>query len=122
MSGATRVCGPEGVWTITGAGRQRFCTPVCHARPDLTEHNPNVLFELDMRISEDKPVVLVRSKGTGRIFDVDQVLRVEEYSPNLWTSTLATDQPRLETHIKGAWDNRNSAETYRGILTRHAAS
>jgi hypothetical protein len=89
---------------------------------DLTEHNPNVLFELGMRISEDKPVVLVRSKGTGRIFDVDQVLRIEEYSPNLWTSTLATDQPRLETHIKGAWDNRDSAETYRGILTRHAAS
>jgi hypothetical protein len=54
-------------------------------------------------------------------FSAASTFRIEEYSPNLWTSTLATDQPRLETHIKGAWDNRNFAETYRGILTRHAA-
>ncbi len=48
---------------------------------DLTEHNPNVLFELGMRINEDKPVALVRAKGTGPIFDVDNMLRVEEYEP-----------------------------------------
>ena len=50
---------------------------------DLTEHNPNVLFELGMRIAENKPVVLVRATGTGRIFDVDRVLRFQEYSPNV---------------------------------------
>lgn len=44
---------------------------------DLTEHNPNVLFELGMRMAEDLPVVLVRAKGTGAIFDVDNMLRVE---------------------------------------------
>jgi hypothetical protein len=86
---------------------------------DLTEHNPNVLFELGLRIAENKPVVLVRSKGTGRIFDVDHVLRIEEYSPNLWPSTVAEDLPKLQTHIKAAWDNRDSVETYRNILTRH---
>jgi nucleoside 2-deoxyribosyltransferase len=85
---------------------------------DLTEHNPNVLFELGLRIAENKPVVLVRSKGTGRIFDVDHVLRIEEYSPNLWPSTVAQDLPKLEAHIKAAWDNRDSVETYRNILTR----
>lgn len=58
---------------------------------DLTEHNPNVLFELGMRMANDQPVVLVRAKGTGRIFDVDNMLRVEEYSPNLWPSTVALD-------------------------------
>jgi hypothetical protein len=82
---------------------------------DLTEHNPNVLFELGMRIAENKPVVLIRSKGTGRIFDVDHVLRIEEYSPNLWPSTVAEDCPKLEAHIKAAWDNRDSVETYRNI-------
>jgi hypothetical protein len=41
---------------------------------DLTEHNPNVLFELGMRMHADKPVVLVRAIGTGPIFDVDNVL------------------------------------------------
>ena len=31
---------------------------------DLTEHNPNVLFELGMRLAEDKPVVLIKALGT----------------------------------------------------------
>jgi hypothetical protein len=83
---------------------------------DLTEHNPNVLFELGMRIAEDKPTVLVRAKGTGQIFDVDNLLRVEDYSPNVWPSTVKRDVPRLQAHIKAAWDNRTSDRTYRGIL------
>ena len=83
---------------------------------DLTEHNPNVLFELGVRMARDLPVVLVRAKGTGRIFDVDNVLRVEEYSPNLWPSTVAEDVPKIETHIKAAWDDRASANTYMRIL------
>ena len=83
---------------------------------DLTEHNPNVLFELGMRMAEDKPVVLVRAKGTGAIFDVDNMLRVEEYSPNLWASTIATDVPRLQAHIEGAWNNRASGDTYMRLL------
>lgn len=31
---------------------------------DLTEHNPNVMFELGMRMAEDKPVVLIKAQGT----------------------------------------------------------
>ncbi|MHA4871245.1 hypothetical protein ACXZ1M_26505 [Duganella sp. PWIR1] len=50
---------------------------------DLTDHNPNVLFELGMRMAFDKPVALIRAEGTGQIFDVDSMLRVWEYSPNL---------------------------------------
>jgi nucleoside 2-deoxyribosyltransferase len=50
---------------------------------DLTENNPNVLFELGLRIAEDKPIALIRSKGTAAIFDVDNMLRVYEYDPNL---------------------------------------
>jgi hypothetical protein len=59
---------------------------------DLTEHNPNVLFELGMRMAEDRPVALVRAKGTGAIFDVDNMLRVESYNPNMWPSTPAVDR------------------------------
>jgi hypothetical protein len=84
---------------------------------DLTEHNPNVLFELGFRIAENKPVVLVRATGTGRIFDVDHVLRIQEYSPNLWQSTVERDRPLLEAHIKAGWENRDATETYRNILT-----
>jgi len=89
---------------------------------DLTEHNPNVLFELGMRIAEDKPVVLIKEKGTGSIFDVDHVLRIEEYSPNLWPSTVEEDLPALEAHIRAAWENRDSGQTYRGSLTNSGSS
>jgi hypothetical protein len=85
---------------------------------DLTEHNPNVLFELGVRMAEDKPVVLVRAKGTGAIFDVDSMLRVEEYSPSLWKSTIERDVPRLADHLNAAWLNRDSNPTFMKILRR----
>jgi hypothetical protein len=83
---------------------------------DLTEHNPNVLFELGMRMHADKPIVLVRARGTGPIFDVDNLLRVEDYNPNIWPSTVERDIPRLTAHIKGAWENREGAVTFMGLL------
>lgn len=88
---------------------------------DLTEHNPNVLFELGLRIMEEKPVVLVKATGTGRIFDVDSMLRVLEYNPNLWPSTVRQDISRISEHIQGAWDSRDSGRTFMSIL-RHASS
>jgi hypothetical protein len=83
---------------------------------DLTEHNPNVLFELGMRMAEDKPVVLIKAQGTGPLFDIDNMLRVYEYSPNLWQTTIEKDQPLLRDFIKGAWENRASDKTYMKIL------
>lgn len=83
---------------------------------DLTEHNPNVLFELGMRMHEDKPTALIKAKGTGRIFDVDNMLRVLEYDPCLWPTTVSRDLPELTSHIKAAWDNRGSAMTYMKLL------
>lgn len=83
---------------------------------ELTEHNPNVLFELGMRMHADLPVVLVRARGTGHIFDVDNMLRVEEYAPNLWSSSIKTDLPILTEHIKAAWDTRETAPTFMKIL------
>ncbi len=83
---------------------------------DLTEHNPNVLFELGMRLAEDKPVALIRATGTRPIFDVDNMLRVEEYNPCLWLSTVEADMPRISAHILGAWEGRDGTQTYMKIL------
>lgn len=85
---------------------------------DLTDHNPNVLFELGVRMAEDKPVALVKATGTGRIFDVDNMLRVFEYNANLWKSTIDKDLLDLTEHIKGAWENRDSQQSYMKILRR----
>lgn len=83
---------------------------------DLTEHNPNVLFELGMRMADDKPVALIRAAGTKPIFDVDNMLRVEEYNPCLWPSTVEADTPKIKEHIEGAWQNRDGSPSYMGIL------
>jgi len=85
---------------------------------DLTEHNPNVMFELGMRMNQDKPVALIRAKGTAGIFDVDNMLRVWDYDPNLWPSTIEKDIPRLRDHIAGTWDNRDNDNTYMKLLGR----
>jgi hypothetical protein len=83
---------------------------------DLTEHNPNVLFELGLRMAADKPVAIIRAKGTGPIFDVDNMLRVYDYDPNLWPSTVERDLPRLVGHILATWNARESERTYMKIL------
>ena len=85
---------------------------------DLTDHNPNVLFELGMRMAIDKPVALIKSKDTGKIFDVDSMLRVYEYNQNLWKSTIEKDVPALTDHFKAAWENRDSEQTYMKILRK----
>jgi hypothetical protein len=83
---------------------------------DLTEHNPNVMFELGVRIAQEKPVVLMKAEGTGPLFDIDNMLRVFEYNPNLWQTTIEKDMPDLRDFIKGAWENRNPEKTYMKIL------
>jgi hypothetical protein len=83
---------------------------------DLTEHNPNVMFELGIRMAQDKPVVLMKATGTGPLFDVDNMLRVFEYNSNLWQTTIEKDMPNLCEFIKGSWDNRKSEKSYLRIL------
>jgi hypothetical protein len=83
---------------------------------DLTEHNPNVLFELGMRIAFDKPVCLIRAKGTAPIFDIDHMLRVYDYNPAIWPSSLEIDIPALSNHIEETWKNRNADRSYLKIL------
>lgn len=88
---------------------------------DLTEHNPNVLFELGLRIREGKPIALVRARGTGQIFDVDNMLRVEDYNPNLWSSTVEKDVPKISAHITATWENKDTSPTLMEILVRQSA-
>lgn len=83
---------------------------------DLTDHNPNVLFELGIRIALDKPVLLIRAKGTPPIFDVDNMMRVCEYDSRLWKTTIVSDIATMTDHVKGAWDNRDKNPSYMRIL------
>lgn len=83
---------------------------------DLTDHNPNVLFELGLRMPENKPVAIIKSDDTGRIFDVDNLLRVWEYDANLWPSSIAKNIPDLAEHLKATWAARANGRSYIDIL------
>lgn len=83
---------------------------------DLTDHNPNVLFELGLRMAENKPVAIIKSDDTGRIFDVDNLLRVLEYDANIWPSSVARDVASVAEHVKATWDGRDSGRSYIDIL------
>jgi hypothetical protein len=85
---------------------------------DLSEHNPNVLFELGMRLAHEKPVALIHAEGTQRVFDVDNILRVLPYKKQLWRTTVGQDLPELTAHIKATWENRDSQETYVSVLRK----
>lgn len=85
---------------------------------DLTDHNPNVLFELGLRIAFEKPIALIKAEGTAPIFDVDAMMRVLSYSPNLWKSTLDADIPKMTAHIKGAWERKNDSQTWLKLLKK----
>jgi hypothetical protein len=88
---------------------------------DLTEHNPNVLFELGVRMASELPIALVKATGTNPIFDIDHMLRVESYNPNMWPSTVGSDVPRLAAHINEAWAARDNQRSYMSILRQVSA-
>lgn len=79
---------------------------------DLTEHNPNVLFELGIAIALKKPVILIKTEETGQIFDIDNTIRVFSYKSNLWNSTLEKDVPNLTTRIKAVINNIGVDKSY----------
>jgi len=85
---------------------------------DLTEHNPNVLFELGLRMAFERPTALIRARGTAPIFDVDNLLRVYDYDPNLWRSTLELDLPKLTGHIRGTWEGKDAGVSYMQLLKK----
>ena len=66
---------------------------------DLSNRNPNVLFELGIRQAFDKPVVLIQEKGTPRIFDITP-LRYLEYSNEMKYHDVLSMQQKLKDAIK----------------------
>jgi hypothetical protein len=126
LQGLIAPAGRKAGFTVNTANRQG--TEVIHSSiindllnadlviADLTEHNPNVMFELGLRMAADKPVAIIRARGTGPVFDVDNMLRVYDYDPNLWPSTVERDLPKLIGHIQATWNNRENDRTYMKIL------
>jgi hypothetical protein len=67
---------------------------------DLSNHNPNVFFELGIRTSLDRPVVLVKDVRTAMVpFDLGTI-NVLTYDESLATWTLDEEIKRLAEHVR----------------------
>ncbi|HKP52641.1 MAG TPA: hypothetical protein VJ183_08305 [Chloroflexia bacterium] len=77
---------------------------------DLSNRNPNVLFELGLRQAFDKPVVLVQEVGTPAIFDIAP-LRYTTYRSEMKFREVLLDQAAIAASIrdtlKAAKDPKN---------------
>lgn len=55
---------------------------------DLSNHNPNVLYELGLRHAYDKPVVLIQDEKTSRIFDISGINTVTYSSTRIYDEVM----------------------------------
>ncbi len=83
---------------------------------DLTDHNPNVLFELGIRIAVSKPVVLIKAEGTPQVFDLETI-RVYQYDPRLWHSTLPKDVEQMTEVLRETTKVGADSGSYFHLLT-----
>lgn len=71
---------------------------------DTSSKNPNVMFELGLRLAFDKPVILVKDELTEYSFDISLIEHVE-YTSNLEYTAMLEFQKTLSDKIKHIKDN-----------------
>lgn len=79
---------------------------------DLSNRNPNVLFELGLRQAFDKPTVLVQEVGTPKIFDISP-LRYSEYRKELKYREVLEDQRFIADALIATKDATDKGELIR---------
>jgi len=88
---------------------------------DLSGLNPNVLFELGVRTSLDRPVILVKDDLTEKApFDLNAINTLT-YDSSMTPWSLASERPRLVKHIQGVINSRNPGNSmwrYFGLTKR----
>lgn len=75
---------------------------------DLSNRNPNVLYELGLRQAYDKPVVLVQDEKTPRIFDVSGINTVQYSSDRLYENVIEARKKITEALISTRDGETNS--------------
>ncbi|PWV51400.1 hypothetical protein [Chitinophaga sp. S165] len=83
---------------------------------DLSNRNPNVLFELGLRQAFDKPTVLVQEMGTPKIFDISP-LRYYEYRKELRYREVLEDQEAISNAIMATKEASDNGEGVNSIIS-----
>lgn len=88
---------------------------------DLSNRNPNVLFELALRQAFDKPVALIQEVGTPPIFDIAP-LRYTEYRKERIYHEVIEDQQSIATTIAETFKSSKSGTGINSIVKLLALS
>lgn len=96
-----------------------MCTPIVEkifkaiqecpmALCDLSNRNPNVLYELGIRQAYDKPVVLVQDEKSDRIFDISGINTISYKSSRLYEEVLEARE-KITDAIKSKRDGEQNS-------------
>lgn len=83
---------------------------------DVSGMNPNVMFELGMRLAFDKPVVIIKDTDTRFSFDINTIEHLE-YPKSLRYQTIQEFKIKLSEKIKGTLNASKDEENYRSFLS-----
>lgn len=76
---------------------------------DVSAKNPNVMFELGMRLAFDKPVVIIKDSATSFSFDIS-VIEHLEYPSDLHYNSIVMFKDKLKKKVIGTIDAANNPE------------
>jgi hypothetical protein len=83
---------------------------------DVSGMNPNVMFELGMRLAFDKPVVIIKDDATRFSFDINTIEHLE-YPKSLRYQTIQEFKSKLSEKIKGTLKSSKDLDSYRSFLS-----
>ncbi|WP_343517742.1 hypothetical protein [Sphingomonas sp.] len=84
---------------------------------DVSEKNPNVMFELGMRLAFDKPTIIIKDDFTGFSFDMGVVEHVE-YPRDLRFGKIIDFKARLGEKVKATYSKSQNDRDFSTFL-RH---
>lgn len=84
---------------------------------DVSERNPNVIFELGMRLAFDKPTIIVKDDRTSFVFDTG-VIEHLEYPRDLRFGKIVDFKKRLAEKVLATYQKRVADPDYSTLL-RH---
>lgn len=82
---------------------------------DVSGKNPNVMFELGMRLAFDKPTIIVKDDKTSYSFDTSTIEHLE-YPRDLRFSRIIEFKEKLTEKIKATYEKAISDSTYTTFL------
>jgi hypothetical protein len=81
---------------------------------DLSGKDPDVMFELGLRLALDKPTIIIKDDRTSYLFDVDGVEHLE-YPRDLHKAGMADFQTKLAESLEFTYRNATSSRLRRPL-------